>query len=762
MQLNTKINKVRRSDDFEESSFRIQAGAKAFDILSNNLYSNKIRAIIRELSCNAYDAHVDAGKEDTPFVIHLPTSLDRNFRIRDFGTGISPEDIKEVYTVYFASTKTSSNKFVGALGLGSKTPFSYADSFSVTSFYKGTKYIYSAFKNEHGEPAIAKLGEEKTDEPNGMEIQLAVNEKDFSSFVREAENVFRWFKSLPVFEGVSLHVRNIPKKDVSGTGWYISSTHSGPTAVMGNVAYHINGESLKDKVNDELIRLLTILKPVLEFPIGAVIPKSDRENLSYENRTILSIEKRMKDLQDCFDEKLEESISKCTTRWDAALKYAELKNSGPLRAYVLNRDPLLWKGLPLNTEFLMKDLIGISRNVDKFYYKTSWRRNGNFQTSHDILTDSYSWRKPFLISNDVIYVFNPEGDDTRKYSVGIFRSWMRKFYDTYKGKNFRVVSLPQSDIDKVIENLGLTEDVNFFYWKNMPKPPRKPRNYTGGGRGRKKTEAKTLTSNHLYTAEVEQWGDYQDIDLENGSGFYIIRKQNSAYESVNATSAYNTSNLMKLITSWNSHVASIGEDDLKMTVHSITPSQHKKLGMNWISVLEWANGLGAFLFSKEMLRSAYLQDNLSTKEAVKNKILTKLFEEFDDGDKEKILDIKEWSDYVSYANPKSSNDSSIQLIDNWLRFHKDYLYQVRRNLHQVSASSCTLQNVLTKSLEEKFVNEIKLSEKSVENLWNKYKEALDMFSEINNWDLNYGQKKIEDLSYWSFVSHYVRLREGLF
>ena len=50
-----------------ELGFRIEASSKAFEILANNLYKDKILAVIRELCCNAYDAQVESGNEMTPF-----------------------------------------------------------------------------------------------------------------------------------------------------------------------------------------------------------------------------------------------------------------------------------------------------------------------------------------------------------------------------------------------------------------------------------------------------------------------------------------------------------------------------------------------------------------------------------------------------------------------------------------------------------------------------------------------------------------------
>jgi len=56
-------------------AFDFEFNAKAFDILSSKLYKYKISAIIRELSSNAYDSHVEANNKDLPFEIHVPNKL---------------------------------------------------------------------------------------------------------------------------------------------------------------------------------------------------------------------------------------------------------------------------------------------------------------------------------------------------------------------------------------------------------------------------------------------------------------------------------------------------------------------------------------------------------------------------------------------------------------------------------------------------------------------------------------------------------------
>lgn len=65
-------NRPVMSNISDVAGFKIKTSNVAFDILSSGLYANKIRAVIRELSCNAVDSHIAAGKSNTPFLVRLP------------------------------------------------------------------------------------------------------------------------------------------------------------------------------------------------------------------------------------------------------------------------------------------------------------------------------------------------------------------------------------------------------------------------------------------------------------------------------------------------------------------------------------------------------------------------------------------------------------------------------------------------------------------------------------------------------------------
>ena len=156
-----KINTAYDVDSsFEETqNFKIDASAKAFQILSGNIYKDPLKAIIRELSANAWDAHVVKGNEDVPFEISIPNQLTPELVFKDYGVGLSPEAITQLFTVYFGSDKTWTNELIGGFGLGSKTPFSYTDSFTVVSRWNGRMYTFACFHDDKGLPCVTLVAD---------------------------------------------------------------------------------------------------------------------------------------------------------------------------------------------------------------------------------------------------------------------------------------------------------------------------------------------------------------------------------------------------------------------------------------------------------------------------------------------------------------------------------------------------------------------------------------------------------------------------
>ena len=321
-------NEAVLSNVGEIGEFRIRNSAKAFNILSSGLYANKVKAIIRELSCNAVDSHIAAGKQTTPFDVHLPNQLEPWFAIRDYGTGLTHDQVSNIYTTYFESTKTNSNEFIGALGLGSKSPFSYTDNFTVTAIKDGTKGIYTAFINESGVPSIALMMNEATDEPAGVEVKFSVNDRyDFDKFRQEARNVYRYFKLMPVVSGSSGFTIDIPEyesKDiVPGVHQYKGSQRS--IAIMGHIAYPIDIPQADQALGD--LRGLLNCGLELHFGIGELDFQASREGLSYIPQTVESIKAKLTALNGVLAGKLAEEADAIPNLWDRALFLCKRKDN---------------------------------------------------------------------------------------------------------------------------------------------------------------------------------------------------------------------------------------------------------------------------------------------------------------------------------------------------------------------------------------------------------------------------------------------------
>lgn len=296
----TPANEAILSNVGSVNSFTIKATAKSFKILSDGLYANKIKAIIRELSCNALDSHVAAGNADIPFVVHLPNAMEPYFSVRDFGTGLSHHQVVDIFTTFFESTKTGSNDFIGALGLGSKSPFSYTDNFTVVATQNGHKGIYTAFINEQGVPSIALMMSEDTDEPSGVEIKFAVAERyDFRRFQEEAVEVFKYWQNRPTVTGASNFQFADPQyKDrdiIPGVHSLNDPYRNTSIAVMGNIAYRIEVPSTDTVLGD--LRGMLDCGLVLEFGIGELDFQAGREGLSYIPLTLNSIKAKLEALR---------------------------------------------------------------------------------------------------------------------------------------------------------------------------------------------------------------------------------------------------------------------------------------------------------------------------------------------------------------------------------------------------------------------------------------------------------------------------------
>jgi hypothetical protein len=156
--------------------------------MRDKIYSNKIRAVVREYACNAIDEHKKFG-------IELPVDIglryegqETVFFCRDYAKGLDENGVRNIFGMYFRSTKSTSNDAIGGFGVGSKAGHCYNDTFFVVSHFEGVRTTYACMLGggESGVPVghIYKVDENPTDE-TGLEVSLPIKSSDRSEFEKE-------------------------------------------------------------------------------------------------------------------------------------------------------------------------------------------------------------------------------------------------------------------------------------------------------------------------------------------------------------------------------------------------------------------------------------------------------------------------------------------------------------------------------------------------------------------------------------------------
>jgi hypothetical protein len=322
--------------------------AHVFQILRSNLYSDKILAVIREYSTNAYDANKNNGVVDTPIQVTIPTHLEPTFQVRDFGKGLSEQDVFGIYASYGASTKRESNEYVGTLGMGSKSGFAYAPSFTVTSYHEGVKKVYEAYIDETNIGTIAKMHEEESSEPSGICVKIDVSPNDIRAFRDKAYHFFKNFSPMPKFFGVKLdddiNYELSTQKVIHSCDLGVLTAnrgYSGSVLVkMGNVCYPLLDFNTK---YTDWIRGYEL---VLNVEIGDVSFTTSRESLEMNKLTTDTVIDRLEKFRTILSTQYQSVINAATTPWAAICAYHKLPEMGKaLLGATIN-----WNGTTLATK----------------------------------------------------------------------------------------------------------------------------------------------------------------------------------------------------------------------------------------------------------------------------------------------------------------------------------------------------------------------------------------------------------------------------
>lgn len=242
-----------------------------FDIVSKQMYRKPISSIVREITSNCFDSHVEAGV-DAAAVVEMGSDDGGDFiSFTDYGIGISPERMKDTYAVYFKSSKRDTNGQIGFFGLGSKSPLAYTDCFYLSTVYNFQKYDYIIYRGEKC-PRIELIMQEESTAHNGTEVKIYIEDyNDQNKFHEACLEQLLYFDNV-FFKGTSI---NNAYKIVEGDNfkWREDCPIAYLHICLGKVMYPIDFEQL----GIQPIKIPLALK----FEIGDLCVTPERESLRY-------------------------------------------------------------------------------------------------------------------------------------------------------------------------------------------------------------------------------------------------------------------------------------------------------------------------------------------------------------------------------------------------------------------------------------------------------------------------------------------------
>lgn len=375
-------NRIERSEQFTEKEFGISQKGLPYilHILRSQLYSDKILAVLREYYCNAHDEHVKFNVK-RPVEITLPNHFSLEFRVRDFGAGLTEKEVEDIFIKYGESTKRESNDYTGFLGIGCKSGFAYSDSFMIVSYKNGIKTIYNAYLDESQMGKMAILSSEKTKEPNGLEIIIPVRKEDCESFMYKAFDFFKYVRVKPIIKGVE-EVPNLEREldaEFCGTDW-CKNKQGKSIAIMGNIGYVVNVYSIREKIEDDEASILN-LGFDLEFGIGELQMSASRESLEYTDFTIKAIKRKIDLIKSEIPGIFKQKINQAKNLVEAKRFYYCYVRG--VYSQICENVEFCWNGKDVtDTRIPVKDIVG-DDSIAVVLVEKFTGRNGNFRLTKE-------------------------------------------------------------------------------------------------------------------------------------------------------------------------------------------------------------------------------------------------------------------------------------------------------------------------------------------------------------------------------------------
>jgi len=322
------------ADKVEELSFSISREEAdedfAMEVMSAQLYSDKLKIIAQEYLSNARDAHREAGKANIPVSVHLPTPEEPWYEVSDSGNGISPELFAKIFMKYFASTKrgddNASKRQNGGFGLGAKSAWGYAPEFFVNTVNDGIEYRYHCYRDADKKRKAALLSKSRigNGEHNGTTIRVNILPEDISLFVGKFRDITLMWGVKPKIVNVhsdfytTFQANDIIYENSDVTVFeHNRGARNSLTALVDDIPYPVDVRVLNDFLTEGERKFAANAAAYLHCDKLEVDPTPNRENLEYNNRTRDYIVSKVKSAYAAISDLARSKVDAATSYWNA-------------------------------------------------------------------------------------------------------------------------------------------------------------------------------------------------------------------------------------------------------------------------------------------------------------------------------------------------------------------------------------------------------------------------------------------------------------
>lgn len=280
-----------------------------------DLYTDPITSAVREVISNAQDTTIKA-KSNKPVEIRL-YKLDKKFSVKDYGTGMTKEELIKVYAQFGASTKTEDLDSIGAYGLGAKAPLAYTTMFMVKTI-KDEKLVEAMCTRDDTGINISIIQEKETTEPNGTTVEFAIKTAEDVMTVNGILGTYKLLEEASIVK-LDINIDSKPKKLIKFTTINVDSTvpveiyltRNGLTNAIYNcvhnntirtrhLVFNVQGYPYYTSENNTRNNLLNHLldeKFIINIPIGVLDFTTSRDNINYNERYNNFVEKIVSEIQ---------------------------------------------------------------------------------------------------------------------------------------------------------------------------------------------------------------------------------------------------------------------------------------------------------------------------------------------------------------------------------------------------------------------------------------------------------------------------------